>query len=108
MRVWGPNGTAYAGAGTFLFCFYCSCFFLSVFCATACRGESLMREPSDLLAPSLRVSLSLSIGGVRRAAAQRSGGLWLSHARGASTTTPRAIRDPAPRGSLEGFRSSLP
>ena len=71
-------------------------FFLPVFCVTACRGESLMQEASGLLAPSLRVSLPLLIGRVRRAAPQRPGGLWLSHAWGASTTTPRAKPRPAP------------
>ena len=31
-------------------------FFLSVFCATTCKGASLMQEPSGLLAPFLWVS----------------------------------------------------
>ena len=43
-------------------------FFPVCFHATACRGASLMQEPSGLLAPFLRVFLSLFLGGVRRAA----------------------------------------
>ena len=72
--------------------FSCSCSFLPVICATACRGASLMQEPSGLLAPSLRVFPLFVIGGERRAAPQRPKGLWPRHARGASTTTPRPAR----------------
>ena len=69
-------------------------FFYPCFCATACRGTSLLQEPSGLLAPSLRVFSFFVIGRARRAAPQRLVGLWPRHARGASTTTPRAAGEP--------------
>ena len=80
-------------------------FFLPVLCATACRGASLMQEPSGLLAPSLRV-LSFFVTRLSETSGTAAPlGLWPSHARGASIKTPRATckaeRMP-PRGDNNG------
>ena len=92
----GPQWDGLRRGRYFLVLVCCSCFFLPASCATACRGESLMQEPSGLLAPSLGDSLALLIGIVRRAAPQRPGGLWFIHARRTSATIPRAITQAAP------------
>ena len=88
----GPKGDGPRRGRHFSGLLCCSYSFLSVLCATACRGTSLMQEPSGLLAPFLRVSLPLFVGRVRRVAPPR--GLWLRHAQGAQP------RSPAPLPSL--------
>ena len=58
--MWGtPKETARAGADNFLVCLLFLFLPFCFLCATACRGASLMQEPSGLLAPFLRVFFSL-------------------------------------------------